>query len=161
MLCAEIANWVRNWSKKPFSQKSCAPLLLMAGIESGDQKEMYRNFTAIFRNFPLVYRNFFRLGGPHPPPPPQVQYVAESEAWIKSTSQFKPLQDRDAKVSPPGHQRQPSRVTLGKNSCMATPPRAAALQQPTECEVLDHHYHMTHCAMTTPWPDIAFSDTAC
>ena len=74
MLCAEIANWVRNWSKKPFCQKSCAPLLLVAGIESGDQKEMYRNFyrnfTAIFRSFPQFYRNFFRFGGPQSPPPP-------------------------------------------------------------------------------------------
>ena len=75
MLCAEIANWVRKWSKKPFCKKSCAPLLLMAGIESGDQKEMYRNFyrnfAAIFRNFLQFYRNFFRLGGPQSPPPPK------------------------------------------------------------------------------------------
>ena len=68
MPCAEIANWVRNWSNKPFCKKSCAPLLLMAGIESGDQKEMYhnfyRNYTAFFRNFPQFYRNFSWLGGP-------------------------------------------------------------------------------------------------
>ena len=61
--------------KKPFCKKSCAPLLLMSGIESGDQKEMYRNFyrnfTVIFRHFPQFHRNFFRLGGPQSPPPPQ------------------------------------------------------------------------------------------
>ena len=71
MLCAEIANWVRNWSNAPFCQKSCAPRLLMAGIESGDEKEMYRNFyrnfTAIFRNFTAI---FVGLGDRIPPPPP-------------------------------------------------------------------------------------------
>ena len=59
--CAEIANWVRNWSKKPFCKKSCAPLYC----------NFYHNFTAIYRNFPQFYRNFFRLGGPQSPPPQQ------------------------------------------------------------------------------------------
>ena len=44
-----------NWSKKPFCKKSCAPMLLMAGVESGDQREMYRSF---YRNLPQFYRNF-------------------------------------------------------------------------------------------------------
>ena len=82
--CAAIANWVRNWSKKPFCKKSGAPLLLMAGIECGDQKEMYRNvyrnFTAIYRNFPQFYRNFFRLGGPQSPPAPATTPLASPKS---------------------------------------------------------------------------------
>ena len=91
MLCAEIANWVRNWSQKPFFQKSCAPLLLMAGIESGDQKEMYRNFycnfIAISRNFP----QFFQAWGTANPPPPQL-----SERWLSDSTaaRQKPIMGR-------------------------------------------------------------------
>ena len=58
------ANWVHNWSKKPFCKKSCAPPLLMAGIESGDRKEKYRNF---YRNFTPI---FLGLGDRNSPPPP-------------------------------------------------------------------------------------------
>ena len=52
--------------KKLFCKKSCAPLLLMAGIESGDRKEFYRNF---YRNVP----EFFKAWGTAIPPPPQLQ----------------------------------------------------------------------------------------
>ena len=56
-----------------FEKKSCAPLLLMAGIESGDQKEMYRNF---YRNFTAISRSFtaiFSGVGDGNPPPPQLR----------------------------------------------------------------------------------------
>ena len=42
-----------------------AALLLMDGIESGDQKKV----PQFYCNFAAIYRNFFRLGGPQPPLP--------------------------------------------------------------------------------------------
>ena len=49
----------------------------MAGIESGDRKEMYRifyrSFTAIYRNFTAI---FLGLGGRNPAPPPPSLLVA-------------------------------------------------------------------------------------
>ena len=60
-------NWVHTWSKNPFCKKCCAPLLLMAGIESGDPKEMYCNFyrifTAIYHNFTAIFSGL----GDYPP----------------------------------------------------------------------------------------------
>ena len=40
------------------------------GIESGDQKKMYRKFAAILPQFTAIYRIFFRLRALQPPPPP-------------------------------------------------------------------------------------------
>ena len=62
--------------------------MLMAGIESGDQKEMYRNFyrnfTAIFRNFPQFYHNFSCLGDRNTPaPPPQCFAMEGSHRRLK------------------------------------------------------------------------------
>ena len=55
--CAEIANWVHNWSKKSFCKKYCAPMY----------RKFYRNFTAIYRNFTTIFSG---LGDRNPPPPP-------------------------------------------------------------------------------------------
>jgi hypothetical protein len=59
-------NWVHNWSKKPFCKKPCAPPLLMAGIQSRDQKEMYRNFTATCPPPPSIGREQNILTAPIP-----------------------------------------------------------------------------------------------